>query len=43
MDEIVSIAGLPEVADEEAAAMNEQEFQVLYDATSRPLLAYLLG
>jgi len=43
MDEIVSIAGLPELADEEAAAMNEQEFQLLYDATSRPLLAYLLG
>ena len=27
----------------EAAAMDEQEFQSLYDATARPILAYLIG
>lgn len=29
--------------DEEDAAMDEQEFRALHDATARPLLAYLIG
>jgi RNA polymerase sigma-70 factor, ECF subfamily len=43
MDEIFPIAGLVRLAEEEATAMNEQEFRSLYDATARPLLAYLVG
>lgn len=30
-------------ADEEADAMDEQEFRRLYDATARPIFAYLMG
>lgn len=30
-------------ADEEAAVIDEREFQSLYDATARPILAYLIG
>lgn len=29
--------------NEEAAAMDEQEFRSLYDATARPILGYLIG
>jgi len=43
MDEIFPIAGLVPLAEEEATAMNEQEFRSLYDATARPILAYLVG
>jgi RNA polymerase sigma-70 factor, ECF subfamily len=43
MDESFSIAGAVPLADKEAAAMDEQEFRVLYDATARPILAYLAG
>jgi RNA polymerase sigma-70 factor (ECF subfamily) len=43
MDEIFPIAGVVSTTDEEAAAMDEQEFQLLYAATARPLLAYLVG
>ena len=43
MDEIFPIAGLIPLAEEEATAMNEQEFRSLYDATARPILAYLVG
>lgn len=31
------------LADEDAASMTEQEFRLLYEATSRPVLAYLTG
>jgi RNA polymerase sigma-70 factor (ECF subfamily) len=40
--EIFSIAGPIALAEKEAAAMNEQEFRSLYDATARPILAYLV-
>jgi RNA polymerase sigma-70 factor, ECF subfamily len=43
MDETFPVAALAPLADEEAAAMNEQEFRSLYDATARPILAYLIG
>ena len=43
MDEIFPIAGLIPLADEKATAMNEQEFRSLYDATARPIRAYLVG
>ena len=43
MDEIFPIAGLIPLAEEEATAMNEQEFRLLYDATARPIRAYLVG
>lgn len=31
------------LADEEAEGMDEQEFRLLYEATARPVLAYLIG
>jgi RNA polymerase sigma-70 factor (ECF subfamily) len=40
--EIFSIAGPIPLAERQAAAMNEQEFRLLYDATARPILAYLV-
>ena len=43
MDETFPVAALAPLADEEATAMNEQEFRSLYDATARPILAYLIG
>jgi RNA polymerase sigma-70 factor (ECF subfamily) len=43
MDESFSIAGALPLADKEATAMEEQEFRSLYDATARPILAYLVG
>ena len=43
MDEIFPIGGLIPLADEKATAMNEQEFRSLYDATARPIRAYLVG
>jgi RNA polymerase sigma-70 factor (ECF subfamily) len=43
MDESFSIAGAVPLADKEAAAMDEQEFRAVYDATARPILAYLAG
>src|SRR5882724_11863549 len=43
MDEIFPIAGLVPLAEEEATAMDEQEFRSLYDTTARPILAYLVG
>jgi RNA polymerase sigma-70 factor, ECF subfamily len=43
MDEIFPIAGLAPLVEEEATAMNEQEFRSLYDATARPIRAYLVG
>jgi RNA polymerase sigma-70 factor, ECF subfamily len=43
MDESFSIAGTVSLADKEAAAMDEQEFRALYDATARPIMAYLAG
>jgi RNA polymerase sigma-70 factor, ECF subfamily len=43
MDETFPIAALAPLTDEEATAMNEQEFRSLYDATARPILAYLIG
>jgi RNA polymerase sigma-70 factor, ECF subfamily len=43
MDESFPIAGLVPLAEKEAAAMDEQEFRSLYDATARPILAYLVG
>jgi RNA polymerase sigma-70 factor (ECF subfamily) len=43
MDEIFPIAGLVPLAEEEATAMKEQEFRSLYDATARPIRAYLMG
>ena len=43
MDEIFPIAGLVPLAEKEATAMNEQEFQMVYEATARPILAYLVG
>jgi RNA polymerase sigma-70 factor (ECF subfamily) len=43
MDESFPIAGVVPLADRQATAMEEQEFRALYDATARPILAYLLG
>jgi RNA polymerase sigma-70 factor (ECF subfamily) len=43
MDETFPVSALAPLADQEAAAMNEQEFRSLYDATARPILAYLIG
>jgi len=43
MDEIFPIAGLVPLTDKEATEMNEQEFRSLYEATARPILAYLVG
>jgi RNA polymerase sigma-70 factor, ECF subfamily len=43
MDETFPLAALAPLVDEEATAMNEQEFRSLYDATARPILAYLIG
>src|SRR5258707_12179958 len=43
MDEIFPIAGLVPLGEEEATGMSEQEFRSLYDATARPILAYLVG
>jgi RNA polymerase sigma-70 factor (ECF subfamily) len=43
MDESFQLAGLVSLADEDATAMDEQEFRSLYDATARPILAYLAG
>jgi RNA polymerase sigma-70 factor (ECF subfamily) len=43
MDETFPIAGLIPLVEEEATAMNEQEFRSLYDATARPIRAYLAG
>jgi RNA polymerase sigma-70 factor, ECF subfamily len=43
MDEIFPIAGVVSTADEEAVAMDEREFELLYAATARPILAYLVG
>jgi RNA polymerase sigma-70 factor, ECF subfamily len=43
MDESFPIAGLASLAEKEAAAMDEQEFRSLYEATARPILAYLVG
>ena len=43
MDEIFPIAGVVSTADEEAVAMDEWEFELLYAATARPILAYLIG
>jgi len=43
MDETFSIAGAVPLAEKEAAGMDEQEFRLLYDATARPILAYLIG
>jgi RNA polymerase sigma-70 factor (ECF subfamily) len=42
MDESFSLAGLVSL-DKEAAAMEEQAFRSLYDATARPILGYLIG
>jgi RNA polymerase sigma-70 factor (ECF subfamily) len=42
MDEIFPIAG-PAPLAEEAAAIKEQEFRSLYDATAQPIGAYLAG
>jgi RNA polymerase sigma-70 factor (ECF subfamily) len=43
MDDSVPIAGLVPLAEKEAGAMDEREFRSLYDATARPILAYLVG
>jgi RNA polymerase sigma-70 factor, ECF subfamily len=43
MDESFPIAGVVPLAERQATAMEEQEFRALYDATARPILAYLLG
>jgi RNA polymerase sigma-70 factor, ECF subfamily len=43
MDEILPVAGLSRSVNEEATAMNEQEFRSLYDATALPIRNYLLG
>jgi RNA polymerase sigma-70 factor (ECF subfamily) len=43
MDESFSIAGLTPFAEKEVCAMEEQEFRLLYDATARAILAYLIG
>jgi RNA polymerase sigma-70 factor, ECF subfamily len=43
MDEIFPFAGTVPLAEREAAAMDEKEFRLLYDATARPILAYLIG
>jgi RNA polymerase sigma-70 factor, ECF subfamily len=43
MDESFPIAGVVPLAERQATAMDEQEFRALYDATARPILAYLLG
>src|ERR1700733_13990528 len=43
MDESLPIAGVVRLADREATAMDEQEFCALYDATARPIMAYLAG
>jgi RNA polymerase sigma-70 factor, ECF subfamily len=43
MDESLPIAGVVPLAERQATAMEEQEFRALYDATARPILAYLLG
>jgi RNA polymerase sigma-70 factor, ECF subfamily len=43
MDESFPIAGVVPLAERQATAMDEQEFGALYDATARPILAYLLG
>jgi RNA polymerase sigma-70 factor, ECF subfamily len=43
MDEIFPIAGAVSTADEEAVAMDEREFELLYAATACPILAYLIG
>jgi RNA polymerase sigma-70 factor (ECF subfamily) len=43
MDEIFPIAGPISTADKEAAAMDEQGFHLMYAATARPILAYLVG
>ena len=43
MDESLPIAGAVSLADKKASAMDEQKFQLLYEATARPILAYLVG
>jgi RNA polymerase sigma-70 factor (ECF subfamily) len=43
MDESFPIVGLIPLVEKEAAAMEEQEFRSLYDATAGPILAYLVG
>jgi RNA polymerase sigma-70 factor, ECF subfamily len=43
MDESLPIAGAVSLADKKASAMDEHEFQLLYEATARPILAYLVG
>jgi RNA polymerase sigma-70 factor (ECF subfamily) len=43
MDESFAIAGALPLTDKEAAVMDEQEFQAVYDATARAILAYLRG
>jgi RNA polymerase sigma-70 factor, ECF subfamily len=43
MGDSFQLAGLVSLADEDATAMGEEEFRSLYDATARPILAYLAG
>jgi RNA polymerase sigma-70 factor, ECF subfamily len=43
MDESFSISGLVPFFEREVCAIEEQEFRSLYDATARPILAYLMG
>lgn len=43
MDESFPIAGAVPLAEKDATAMSEQEFRSLYDATARPIFAYLVG
>jgi RNA polymerase sigma-70 factor (ECF subfamily) len=43
MDESFHIAAALPLAEEQATAMDEQEFRALYDATAHPIQAYLRG
>jgi RNA polymerase sigma-70 factor, ECF subfamily len=43
MGESFQLAGLVSLGDEDAAAMGEEEFRSLYEATARPITAYLAG
>jgi RNA polymerase sigma-70 factor, ECF subfamily len=43
MGESFQLAGLASLADEDATAMDEEEFRSLYEATARPIMGYLAG